>query len=418
MWKNRVPGLLIAAIVLSLRLLIAANPVLAASPERVLYSFCTLAGCPDGYDPVGTVTFDTVGNLYGVTYMGGRYGDGAAFELKRVQGKWKEQVLHSFNLSGSDGAFPEGGLILDAFGNLYGTTSCYVYQCGEYGYGNIFELKHKHGKWTEKILHSFNGTDGANPYGRLSFDAAGNLYGTTLNGGAYGQGTAFELMPNNGRWTEKVLHSFDPNDYDGCEPYAGMIFDSTGNLYGSTSIGGTGAECAPFGCGTVFELIPGNGQWTEEVLYSFGQNADDGASPNDLVFDASGNLYGTTSGGGGKYGYGTVFELVLNNGNWTEAVLHRFNRKDGAYPQSGLAFDAAGNLYGTTHEGGAGLAGVAFELRASNAKWTERVLHRFGHGRDASQPSGGLVFDPAGNLYGLSYGGGEAGNGTVFQLAP
>jgi uncharacterized repeat protein (TIGR03803 family) len=408
--KSRSGTLLVAALVAILLLLTAANPLFAASSERVLYSFCTLAGCPDGYSPVGAAIFDAAGNLYGVTFFGGRHGDGTAFELMPDNGKWKEKVLHEFNRHGKDGAFPLGGLILDAAGSLYGTTSCYVYACGTYGYGNVFELTLSNGRWTETVLHSFNNTDGAYPEAGLIFGAAGNLYGTTVIGGAYGQGTVFELVPKHGTWTEKVLHSFNPKSGDGAEPTASLVVDASGNLYGTTSDGGT------YGYGIAFELIPNNGTWTEKVLYSLGQSGSDGANPGAaLVVDEAGNLFGTTNGGG-ENGYGTVFELLQNNGNWTEEVLYSFEGKDDANPQ-GVILDGAGNLYGASR--GEGITGgTVFELIYSDDRWTHQVLHRFTRVKDGKSPAGPLVFDATRNLYGLTGNGGAGGNGTVFEVKP
>src|ERR1039458_2304305 len=260
----------------------------------------------------------------------------------------------------------------------------------------------------ETVLHSFhnNGTDGFGPYyAGLIFDAAGNLYGTTLYGGSYGGapgtgGTVFELTPAaGGGWTEKVLYSFgNVADADGANPFAGLVFDAAGNLYGTTYAGGT------YRNGTVFELTPAaGGGWTEKVLHNFNNNGTDGATPlAGLILDAVGNLYGTTQVGG-TYNYGTVFELTpVAGGGWTEKVLHTFNGTDGFEPSAGLIFDAAGNLYGT--------AGVVFELTpVAGGGWTEQVLN------NGAGP-GGLIFDAAGNLYGTTLEGGTYGLGTVFEL--
>src|ERR1019366_2578878 len=275
----------------------------------------------------------------------------------------EEKVLHNFNNDGTDGYYPEVGLIVDAAGNLYGTTTA----GGAYNSGTGFELTPAAGGgWTETVLHNFgNGTDGATPYAGLIFDAAGNLYGTTQYGGTYGVGTVFELTPaGGGSWTEKVLYSFNHNGADGGVPAAGLIFDAAGNLYGTTVNGGTGSNCV-LGCGTVFELTPAaGGGWTEQVLHSFNNNGADGSTPfAGLIFDAAGNLYGTTFAGG-TYGYGTVFELTpAAGGGWTETVLHNFgNGTDGTAPYAGLIFDAAGNLYGTTFVGGTYGYGTVFEV--------------------------------------------------------
>ncbi len=272
----------------------------------------------------------------------------------------------------------------------------------------------------KKVLHSFgHGTDGTLPRGGVVLDAAGNLYGTTFEGGIHGVGTAFELSPQaDGVWTETVLHSF--NGADGWFPEAGLIFDTAGNLYGTTGLGGIHEF------GTVFELSPREGGgWAEKVLHSFNENGVDGSLPYaSLIFDVAGNLYGTTYYGGihtceGHY-CGTVFELSPKDGGWSEKLLHSFgNGTDGTLPQSSLAIDAAGNLYGTTYYGGIHAAGVAFELSPrEGGGWTETVLHSFGNGNDGADPQAGMIYVD-GNLYGTTYfGGGEDGFGTVFEITP
>jgi uncharacterized repeat protein (TIGR03803 family) len=349
----------------------------------------------------------------------------------------KERVLHNFN--GNDGIEPLAGLIFDAAGNLYGTTLYGGHSCG-YGdtCGTVFRLTPDgNGEWKEKVLYKFNGGDGSHPLSSLIFDAAGNLYGTTWQGGAYGGGTVFRLAPGaDGTCSEDVLYSFCypyPSCPDGAYPYASLTFDTAGNLYSTTWLGGA------LGGGTVFQLAPGTGgKWTEKVLHSFGKG-EDGANPAaSLILDAAGNLYGTTASGGtytsgcGGYGCGTVFELMpVANGKWTEKVLHNFNDNNGTGHTAGLIFDAAGNLYGTTDAGGAFVSGcggygcgTVFELTpAANGKWTEKLLHNFNdNSEDGSNPFAGLIFDGSGNLYGTTYMGGAYGGngngGSVFQLAP
>jgi uncharacterized repeat protein (TIGR03803 family) len=217
----------------------------------------------------------------------------------------KEKVLYSFGTARMDGAYPRAGLIFDNAGNLYGTT----YSGGAHNAGTVFELMRKTGgRWTERILHNFKGgADGAYPLANLIFDASGNLYGTTYAGGSNVEGTIFQLaLKAGGVWTEKVLHSFG-NGKDGEHPDAGLVFDATGNLYGTTYVGGAN------GFGTVFELTPkARGKWAEQVLHSF--SGKDGASPYaSLIIDTAGNLYGTTSSGGAD-GFGTVFELTPKAG--------------------------------------------------------------------------------------------------------
>jgi len=321
----------------------------------------------------------------------------------------KYEVLHAFH--GKDGFQPAGGLIFDAASNLYGTTNF----GGGHDLGTVFKLTpNTDGSWTESVLHSFNGSDGEIPDARLIFDAAGNLYGTTSKGGTSSDGTVFKLTPNaDGSWTESVLHSFSGGDGD--EPSAALIFDAAGNLYGTTTAGG-GVD----GNGTVFKLTPNaDGSWTESVLYSFSSfRKGDGDQPSSgLIFDAAGNLYGTTFGGG-AYGPGAVFRLTPKaHGSWTETVVYSFNGSAGEYPYGGLIFDAAGNLFGTTEYGGAYDLGTVFKLTPNaDGSWTESVLHSFNG--SAGRGPVGVVFDAAGNLYGTTFEGGFHMSGTAFKLTP
>jgi uncharacterized repeat protein (TIGR03803 family) len=288
--------------------------------ETVLHAFHN----KDGVSPAGSLIFDAAGNLYGTTQLGGAYNSGVVFKLAPdANGGWTETVLHSFN--GKDGNLPDSALIFDALGNLYGTTAGGLYgavshgnwNCSSAACGNVFKLAPgTDGKWTETVLHSFNGKDGVEPAASLVLDKAGNLYGTTVFGGdlkltecgGYGCGTVFKVAPGtNGKWTETVLHKFN-GFVDGSYPYAEMIFDATGNLYGTTWYSG----------GMVFKLAPSaDGKWKETIIRRF--NGDDGANPvAGLVFDKSGNLYGTTQFGG-KHdicqdqfgnGCGVVFEIT------------------------------------------------------------------------------------------------------------
>jgi len=317
-----------------------------------------------------------------------------------------DTVLYSFT-GGNDGIYPQGTLLRDSAGNFYGTTYQGGMQ-GANGYGTVFKLAPD---GTETVLHSFAGKpgDGANPNAGFIEDSAGNLYSTTINDGAYTGGTVFEIAADG---TESLLYSFCAVDYpycsDGVNPYAGLIEDSAGNFYGTTSAGG-GSENCSFGCGTVFKLAP-NG--TETVLYSF-KGESDGAVPyGGVIADRKGNLYGTTYKGGAN-NYGTVFKLAPNG---TETVLYSFcaqaNCTDGSYPDAGLIMKDK-NLYGTTYYGGAGY-GTVFEVAPNG---TETVLHSFGGG-DGANPADGLLKDGAGNFYGSTVAGGTEGYGTVFQLAP
>jgi uncharacterized repeat protein (TIGR03803 family) len=393
----------------------------AASQKRTLHTF----NGKNGNQPLSGVISDSAGNLYGTTYWGPL--GGAVFELTPgAKGGWIGKLLHVFD--DNDGNLPYSGVVMDGAGNLYGTTntgglSC---QCGD-----VFELiPGTGGHWTEKVLHYFQNTgDGYGPLGGLLLDASGNLYGTTegYGVGTYANGNVFKLSPGaNGHWKETVLYDFK-NPPDGTNPFGTLIADSAGNLYGTTRWGGTGGCFNPTGCGTVFELSPsGNGHWTEKVLHSFDNNGQDGLAPETgLVLDASGNLYGTTAGGGvGNNGWGSVFELTPEGkGQWTEKILYTFtDGPDGSYPSGPLIFDKAGNLYGVAGNGGTGCnngCGVVFELMPDgHGQWTEKVLYTFLTPTDGDVPIGPLILDNSGNLFGTTYAGGRRRDGTVFELTP
>lgn len=321
-----------------------------AEKETILHNFVDL---PHGANPQSNVIADAAGNLYGTTYAGGTYGFGTVFRLSLGSGgKWTEKVLYSFTGT-SDGGRPAAGVIFDSAGNLYGATAYggnYQNACTYDGCGTIFKLSPAaSGQWTESTLYTFTGApnDGQNPVASLVFDVAGNLYGTTESGGTYGRGwtgTVFELSPSsNGTWTETILHNFS-NGPDGASPLASLIFDSAGNLYGTTEYGGDVNCNGPrknTTCGTVFELSPdGNNTWTETVLHTFLYS--DGAYPaGSLAFDSAGRLYGTTSGGPGvacNGGCGTVFSLTPNSdGTWSQSILYNFEGgSDGIEPVAGL----------------------------------------------------------------------------------
>lgn len=365
----------------------------SAQTLHVLHSF---SGA-DGAYPDGGLVRDSAGNLYGTTPNGGIYKChtfthcGNVFRLG-VNGK--ETVLYNFT-GGADGRFPHAALLRDSAGNLYGTTS----GGGSSGYGVVFRLNA--GKLT--VLHSFTGgADGANPTGALLRDAAGNLYGVTAGGGTgMGYGVVFRLSASGNL---KVLYSFT-GGADGDEPSGGLLRDGAGNLYGATLYGGSAPQGA--GNGVVFEV---DTTGKEIVLHAFSGGAD-GKSPNgDLIHDAAGNLYGTAYEGGSS-GNGVVFKLSPT-GDLT--VLHTFRGPDGALPAAGLIRDAAGNFYGTTTVGGSASNGIIFKLDTDDE---ETVLHSF-KGSDGALPFSKLAQDTAGNLYGTTQLGGACGVGIVFQLVP
>ena len=252
-------------------------------------------------------------------------------------------------LGGTDGSGPNGKVVFDAEGNLYGTT----YYGGQYGLGTVYEATRSGGTWTETVLYSFDGTHGASPSASVVLDRVGNLYGTTSTGGAHNWGAVFELTPSGSGWTEQVLYSFT-NGNDGRSPAGGLVFDSAGNLYGSTQHNGQG-----FG-GTVFELSPSGGGWAFTLLYSLSGRAGPG---DHLTLDAAGNLYGTTYQDGIDE-QGSVFELSPSGSGWAYTDLHDFTGgNDGAaLPIGAVALDSSGNIFGTTSQGGRSFSGVIFEI--------------------------------------------------------
>ena len=380
-------------VVLAMVLMLPKGAV-AASKYKVLVSFTG----KNGLYPFGDLTFDGAGNLYGTTEQGGLHKGGTAFRLTpHPNGKWTEGVLHSFvDLPAA------GGLILDASGNIYGAVE-----------DGVFKLApNEDGTWTESLIASMR----LNYANDLIMDAAGDIYGEEQLGGNFGYGKIFELTPNlDGTWTENDLYSFDGSD--GKTPLGGLIFDAAGNLYGAAVTGG-----GPPNWGLIFKLTPNlDGSWTESVLYTFTGGKDGGVAWS-VILDTAGNLYGTTFTGGNLHcdrdGCGVVFKLDTNG---KESVLHAFSGHPAAEPYVGrLIFDGAGNLYGTAEGGGAHNGGAVFKLTpSSDGSWAFSVLHTF-QGNPALHPTGGLVIDKAGNLYGTTNdcGSGTGCYGVVFEITP
>jgi uncharacterized repeat protein (TIGR03803 family) len=404
---------------LALVLVLVAAVVATRLVHAQTYTYTVLWTFTGGGGPldIGGLVRDANGNLYGTTEYGGTYGYGTVFELNKAS---KEKVLYSFS-GGKDGNAPSAGLVRDTQGNLYGTTQSGGDKTNcTYGCGVVFKVD-KTGK--ETVLHTFEGypNDGAYPSGNLVRDKAGNLYGTTVIGGngdcsdyyGNGCGTVFKL---NKAGKEEWLYSFGGSDGgDGTNPFAGLLRDAAGNLYGTTAYGGT-TGCnngQHVGCGTVFKV---DKTGKETVLYEFQGGSDGGESDADLVLDPKGNLYGTTLFYG-THGYGVVFKLDKAD---NETVLYPFTGgSDGGYPYAGLVRDAKGNLYGTTVNGGSSSScyqgcGVVFKVdKASN----ESVLHSFSLS-DGSAPTANLIRDGKGNLYGTAAGGGTYNYGVVFKLTP
>ena len=396
--------------------------VAAASSESVLYSF---KGGTDGAMPFAGLLADTEGHLYGTLTQGGSANSGAVFELTpptKANRPWTKKLLHSFKGGPKDGADPQGGLIADSLGNLYGTTVE-----GGSGFGTVYELiKPEPGKtaWEEKVLYVFkSGLDGSIPEGTLLLDAAGNLYGTTSEGGGGGDttcvvggtpvycGTVFRLSPpapGKTKWTEVILYSFVGGANDAAVPRAGLIVNSNGTLFGTTQYGGS------FDFGTVFSLTPppgGHGAWTESVLLFFPAGA--GVAPQcTLLMDGFGNLYGTSNE--------SVFS-VAENGQYN--LLHHFQGQDGSSPgYAGLIMDAGGNLYSTTSAGGPNNNddGTIFEMMppaAGQTAWALTVLHNFaGNPTDGQTPFAPLIMDATGTLFGTTFLGGTDNFGAVFGV--
>jgi uncharacterized repeat protein (TIGR03803 family) len=330
----------------------AATPAALAQTFTVIHTF---TGGADGLNPEAGLTIDGAGNLYGTTSLGGVGFWGVAFKLSKKGSGWLFNPLHFFGL-GDDGAIPANPAVLGPDGSVYGAD---FYGGGPGYEGIVYNLKPPAAAcktalcpWTETILHRFQrDSDGWSPQGGVIFDRAGNLYGTTELGGLEGNcgflngtcGIVYKLTPPGSGWTEKVLYSFQ-NGNDGYNPSVALIFDRSGNLYGATSDGGTG------GGGTVFGLTPSNGGWTLETLYSFTGTQGDLCGPSGaLLMDGAGNLYGTTNCDG-AYSYGNVFKLTPSGGGWTYTSLHDFTGgADGAYASGPIVFDASGNLYGTAY---------------------------------------------------------------------
>ena len=404
------------AIAIVFALTAVATQAAQAQTLKILHAF---TGGEDGASPFAGVTLDKAGNLYGTAYSGGA-GYGTVYQLKYKNSNWTFNPLFSFN--GSDGARLEARVIFGPNGTLFGTTY------GNPVLGTVFNLRPFPSvcktvlcPWMETVLFNFGGGDGSYPaYGDLLFDQPGNIYGTTSAGGN-GYGLVYELTPP-GSWnTESVLYAFSGND--GAYPQNGVIFDNAGNLYGTTEEGGLDND------GVVFELMPVRGGWTACTLYNF-RNGNDGRYPTaGLIFDQSGNLYGATSDGGSGGG-GTVFELTPSgNCTWTLKTLYSFTGSGGGGQYCGpwgtLVMDGAGNLYGTTQCDGVHNAGSVFKLTPSGGSWTYTSLHDFAGGSDGESPFCTVVFDVNGNLYGTAIFGGDrdcigagAGCGIVWEITP
>lgn len=355
----------------------------------------------DGSGPLAGLAMDAKENLYGTASSGGVYGDGVVFKASR---NGAEMVLHSFG-HGTDGSTPESSVILDAAGNLYGTT----YVGGTFSSGTVFRISPK---GTEAVLYSFGGgADGANPIAGLAMDKGGNLYGTTSAGGTFNAGTVFKVSPTG---KHAVLYNFGQGVNDGSTPVAGVTLDPKGNLYGATSVGGAA------GYGTLFELTPSGTQWKEVTLHQFEMQSDGGTPYAGLIFDLAGNLYGAaTQGGDGSGGGGTVFELTPSAGGWSFHVVYGLAGWNISGTFRDLLYDnSTGTLYATTHCDGTYDSGTVYELTSSNGTWLYTQLYTFTGGSDGLYSFSNVVLDKAGNLYGTTNLGGANGMGVIFRVKP
>ena len=380
-----------------------------AQTFTVLHNFANGA---DGGEPEAGLSMDRAGNFYGTASTGGNSsgacsyhnprGCGTVFKLSRKGSGWVFTPIYTF--SGSDGANPQARVIIGPDGTLYGTTT----YGGDSNEGTVFNLrppatscKSALCPWTETVLYSFQGfTDGVEPtFGDLVFDGAGNIYGTTPHGGQGDHGTVYKLTPSNGGWTETVLYRFQ-GGLDGATPYAGVVFDHAGNLWGTTGFGGS------YNNGTVYQLVPSGDGWTESVVYNF-RGGSDGANPYDgLIVDQFDNFYGGTFGANGPKV--KVYELSPSNGGWTFNALYSFDTNQGIVGK--LAMDAAGSLYGTVYSG----VPEVFRLTPSNGGWTLTGSWA-GVGNN---PFGNVIFDGSGNLYTTASNGGPSEVGLVFEITP
>ncbi|MGA2372672.1 MAG: choice-of-anchor tandem repeat GloVer-containing protein [Candidatus Korobacteraceae bacterium] len=409
--------------------------VTAAAQAQTFTVLHTFTGGADGANPYAGLVLDGEGNLYGVTEYGGNgpcstqytQGCGTVFRMKHSGSGWYYEPLYSFmGMYNHDGAYPFfGGLTVGPDGSLYGTTTegGEETQCdGNPGCGTVFNLKPPPTRpasvitpWVETVLYRFQQSpDGNLPEGQLAFDSAGNLYGTTVNGNDvyYYWGTAFELTPAAGTWSERIIYNFQGDPNDGAQPLGGLVMGPDGNLYGTTFAGGTD------NAGTLFRLSPSGSGWTETVLYKFIAN---GTQPYSApIFDSAGNLYGGTTAGE-QTNTPVAYEMSPPYLGTSYSILYSWLRWYSSGPAAPLMMDSAGNLYGTTT--GSDLYGTVFKLTPYNGYWIQTTLHDFTRGADGGTPYCNVVMDAQGNLYGTASRGGDnadcpGGCGVVWEITP
>ena len=398
----------------SLIVLTVDSPFAMGQTYTVLHNF----NRTDGWEPLAGVTLDNAGNLYGTTLSGGPDGYGVVYKLNRQGTEYSYHLLYSFT-GYEDGDDIQYGIAIGPDGKLYGAATQSLN-----GYGSVFSLsprptlcKVASCRWRFALLHTFMGRpDGAYPYGtsKLVFRQDGTIYGSTYFGGVVGYGTIYQLKNSILGWQESVVYSFAGYD-DGSQPWHNIVIGNDGNLYGTTYDGGL----YPPGDGTVFQLSPSSVGWVKTILANFSRNGDAGGIIQaGLITDAAGNFYGaTTSGGAG--GGGTVFEVSPSANGWVLKVLYSFVGGNYGGPAGNMVIDPHGNLYGTTIRDGANGAGSIFKLtHRSDGHWDYVTLHDFTGALDGAQPTGDLVRDASGILYGTTSGGGTGYGGVVWSLRP
>ena len=391
-------------------LVIAVSLVTArAATTDVIFSFEE----DDGEYADTDLETDNAGSIYGTTVLGGDFGGGTVFQLSPTPTGWNQTVLYSFT-GGADGGEPYKGVTIDRRGNLYGTAVTGGSGGCEGGCGVVYKLTKSNGTWNQTVIHAFTGgDDGSGPGARVTLDRSGNVYGMTPTGGTYGVGTIYKLHPHAGSYEFQVIHTFTGGD-DGATGSAGRMLLQHGRLYGAATVGGL------YGSGVVFELTPtAVGEWNFRGLYSF-HGQPDGSFPYGALLRAgSGKIYGTTYYGG-ENGIGCVYELSPRPvGQWDGRVIYSFQEgSDGNSPISNLVRDAAGNLFGTTSEGGLG-SGAIFKLTPNGGgQWTESVVHPFAGPPDGGFSYNGMVVDRFGNFYGATVHGGTDDDGCVYKFTP